>query len=542
MFGPPILWRGELGETQTLILYCIGKRQFTRNETILIGSLFMNQLLKLQIRSQFSNSCRTTTACCLIVCLSSGLMGCKKPTAEPTVEKPTLQLTLVCTDQQFAETIKPAVQSYEIETGNQVAVEVRPITGLDQYDVAIIPAPELGQVADSVATLPAQLRNSGDIVQWPRILRSYANDLCQWGDDLKALPVAGDGMVLVYRQDLFAEARADYRKTQKGDLSSPASYEDLANIAAYFSKQRGKPALPPLPADDAELMSQFYRLAACYDRQARTDLSEDEKGDSNKRDINSIHFDRTTWEPRLESPGFVEAARWFQSTAESRPSDSQANPIKALVDGTAVVALLKLNELSELPLDEKGAIESRFGIAAMPGTRTFYGPDGEKRDFVGKPNYVPYLGDNAWVGVVAQSSSHAEQAWELLSVIASRQPSIARLSDPKADAGPYRDEHIENDRIQIWLRYRFPLDQTKQLVDDMKKFQDMSILNPVMTLRTPNRAALIEATAPIIRSIATGKLEPEAGMKQLTEAWQRAEESIDPETLKNWRRRSAGFR
>lgn len=505
----------------------------------------MNQILLARVRDRFRKLRQSLIPCGVVVLLSLALIGCGKSDVAPTVEKPILELTLVCTNESFAQVIERAVQSWEIETGNQVTVEVRPVNSLGQYDVAVIPAPELGQVVigdENVATLPAGLRNSGNVVQWPRILRSYANDLSQWGDDIKALPLGGDGMVLVYRKDLFAEARDDYRKSEKSDLGPPASYEELANIAAYFTQKRGKPALPPLPADDADMVSQFNRLAACYDRQARTDISEEEKSDSSKRDINSIHFDRVEWQPRLESPGFVEAARWFHATATSRPEGLQTNPVLGLVDGTAVVALLKLDELSQLPLDANGAVDGRFAIASMPGTRYFYDADGVKRDFVGTPNFVPYLGDDAWAGVVADSSEHPEQAWSLLSVLASRQASIARLSDPKADSGPYRDEHVDSDRTQIWLRYRFSKEQTKQLVDCLKRFQDTSILNPALTLRTPNRSSIIEAITPSIRSIANGTLEPEPGMKQLAKAWQQAEETIDPETLKTWRRRSAGFR
>ena len=387
------------------------------------------------------------------------LSGCNSTTVQPQAESPTIELTLVCTDQDFAETIAGSIQSWEVETNSRVTVEVRPIDALGQYDVAVLPAPWLGQVVttgDGVATLPAKIRDRGAATQWFNILRNYANDLCQWGDDIKALPIAGDGVLLVYRKDLFAEARADYRKAGNGDLGPPTSYEELANIGAFFTQQRGKPALTALPKDDAELMSRFHRLAACYDRQARTDIGEEAKNDSSKRDINSIHFEQGTWQPQVESPGFVAAARWFHDTAQSRPGQSQDNPIQALVDGNAVVALVKLSELSQLPVDESGAVESRFAIAPVPGTRFFYDSEGTRRDFIGKPNYVPYLGDSAWVGVVAESSKQQPTAWELLSSIAARQPSIARLSDPNAQTAPYRDVHVDTERWPIWLRYRFP--------------------------------------------------------------------------------------
>ena len=130
------------------------------------------------------------------------------------------------------------------------------------------------------------------------MLPIYREQLSEWGGQAQAIPLAGDGSVIIYRTDRLADAKfvAAFRAALGRKPDAPATWEDFADLAIQFAKFDGKPSLPPMtPAETADL---YFRIAACYDRPAMDNPRSLREG------ILSLQFDVTTAAPRLDAPAF----------------------------------------------------------------------------------------------------------------------------------------------------------------------------------------------------------------------------------------------
>jgi ABC-type glycerol-3-phosphate transport system substrate-binding protein len=407
----------------------------------------------------------------------------------------------------------------------------------DAADVGVLAAHELGAWAErgDLATTPPSLRAADNPFQWLGVLALYRDRIAAWAGQGVALPVAGDGWVVVYRADRYADAptAAVFLKKLGHPLATPASWEDIAEHAEFFRAKDGKPSLPPLPADDRRLADLFFRIAACYDRAA---LSEAEAG---KRggEVLSFHHDVQSGRPRIEFPAFVTAAAWLARLKDCR-AVGPADPAAALADGRAVLAVLSLDELAKLPR-ENGAVPAKFGIAPVPGARVSDPKTG--RPVPGAtPNYVPYFAGGK-LGVVRTRCPHQAAAFDLVAELAGPARGLELVSVTTLGAGPTRGGQLDRERISIWYGYGFDARRTEQLQDAMRWYVAQGVGNPTFGLRGPDEAALTAALAAELKRVAAGEVPPGDGLKAATAAWQKLDAAVPAEQLVRWRRRAAGL-
>ena len=64
-----------------------------------------------------------------------------------------------------------------------------------------------GRIAVSSVRVPATLRLPDNPFQWTGVLPIYREQLIEWGGQAQAIPLAGDGFVVVYRVDRLADAK-----------------------------------------------------------------------------------------------------------------------------------------------------------------------------------------------------------------------------------------------------------------------------------------------------------------------------------------------
>ncbi|MCA1683795.1 MAG: extracellular solute-binding protein, partial [Actinobacteria bacterium] len=354
-------------------------------------------------------------------------------------------------------------------------VEVKPPAEVPQADVLVIRPSELGAPAarGELTPVPPEVRSADHPLQWNRIAVPYRSNLSSWGEEVLALPLAGDGYALVYRADKFADEahrRAYAQRSGGRSLEPPATWEDVADVAAYFADADKRPSLPPLPSDPHRLLAEFQHRAACYDRPARSESNP--AGESGT----SFHVQSGTWRPRLSAPAFVAAAAWFAQTRPYRmPDAGGADPVRAL-DGPAVLAVLSLAEIARLR-DPSGEVPAKFRVAPLPGTRAYFDAGGKRAD-VRQVNAVPFLGFGGQVGAVPKKSPHAAAAWDLLAELAGPAGSAAAVSAPGAGVGPFRTEHVDPAREQVWLGYGFDAERTKDLAAAMRRYLGGNVTNP----------------------------------------------------------------
>lgn len=445
----------------------------------------------------------------------------------------------------MADAIAPMVRAWEARTGAAVTINRNPMNPADQTDIGIIASGELGAWAESghLAAVPTKLRSDAAF-QWSGLLSAYGERLVEWGGQTLAVPLTGDGYVVVYRADRFAEKTAadQFQARHKRPLAVPATWEEFADIAALFAEIDKKPSLPPLPADPDRLFDLLSRVAAPFDRPALNDFQMAARAQD--RDALAFQFAVTTGKPRLQNSGFVLAAEWIDHlrAAKALPAlpdkGGTDDPIAALADGRAVMAVLSLDQLARLPR-ENGAVPARFGLAGVPGTRKVRGVETNPAAEI-PPNFVPYFSGGR-LGVVRTRCQSQEAAFDLLADLASPARGAELIATPGLGAGPTRVVHVDRERLLLWLGYGFDEERSKLLQDLLRHYVEQAVKNPTFGLRGPDRAGLIDASAAPLRALGTGGMSATDCLKQVEGAWQAHDAKVPADRLQTWRKRAAGL-
>ncbi len=477
------------------------------------------------------------------------LAGCGDPGAldtRPPLPLANVSLTLRCPDAAFADAIEPMVRVWAARTGATVHCKREAMTASDDSDIGVIPVGGLGEWADPglLAPLPTgrnDIRANDHPFQWSGLLAPYREQLVEWGGQAQAVPLAGDGFVIVYRADRVTEktTAADFRNLTGRALSVPTTWEDFAVVASFFAVRDKKPSLPPLPADPDRLFDLFCRVAACFDRRALNDLELTKRGGD--VDVLAFHHSVKTGKPRLNSPGFEEAAKWLAGLHQNKclpPPGTPDDPIAALVEDRAVLAVVSLDQLARLPR-ENGVVSAKtYGLAALPGTWSVY--DGGVKITASTPNYIPYFAGGR-LGVVRTRSQHPDAAFNLLTELGGPARSSELVSSPGLGAGPFRAAHLDREQLLLWLGYGFDEERSRILQALMRQFVGQTVKNPTFGLRGPDRIALTPVAAEAVRKIGTGVVKPADGLKQAVDAWEALDAKIPAANLLRWRQRAAGL-
>jgi ABC-type glycerol-3-phosphate transport system substrate-binding protein len=484
-----------------------------------------------------------TAAFCLSACA-----GCEGDTTKPTTAEPKpfagTSLTLRCADPAFAEAITPAARSWAERTGAAVAIRPEAMAAGDDSDIGIIAVPELGAWADrgELAAVPDDIKAANHPFQWTGVLPAYREQLIEWGGRARALPLAGDGFVVVYRADRVGDPKfvEAFRKTHGRAPTAPATWEEFADLAAALADFDKKPSLPPPSGTD--LADLFFRVAACYDRPVLSDLAVSRRGGG--LEALAFQFDLTTGEPRLGAPPFRAAANWLGGLAAGKcfapapPAGTPADPAAALADGRAALAVLSLAQLARLPRENK-EVPARFALSPLPGTRSFYDPDRSQIVPASTPNYVPYFAGGR-LGVVRTRCPRPDAAFDLVAELGGPARSLEILGNPPLGAGPFRTTHLDPDRLLIWLGYGFDSERSKALREALQQYVRQEVKNPVSGLRGPDQGPLGAAVTQTLPRIAAGT-PADTVLGDLLAAWRRIDETTPKDVRLRWRKFAAGL-
>ena len=472
--------------------------------------------------------------------LLAGAVGCSgAPSQSASVTPRPLEgtsLKFSCSDDRLRALLEPMIRVWSHRTGAQVEVAKDRMSATDAFDFGVIPFAELGSLANrgDLAPIPAALREPGHAYQWSSVLSVYRGEAyAGWGTQVFGLPIAADGHLLVYRADRFADpqTKEEFLKRVGRPLSVPATWEEFADVAAYFAEKDKRPSLPCLAADAERLEDLFMRIAACYDRPVRTG-----EGEENPESL-AFQFRLDTGKARLGEKGFGAAGRWLASLKERgcTADGGSADPAEALVADRAVMAVLAMPDLARLKRD--GTTNARYGIAPLPGTAATVNPiTGALAPT--KLNYVPYF-SGGWLGVVRRTGRNPDAAFALLVELGG--PARSQEVVSAGGFGPLRDTHLEADHLLMWLGYGFDDARSKALQEALRSCVGKSVRNPTLGLRTPDRETLSRGLRAELLKVASGTAKPEEGLKRVAEEWDRGSAEAPREKLLEWRRRAAGL-
>ena len=411
-----------------------------------------------------------------------------------------------------------------------------PVTGAPpNADVWVLEASQLPRWASTglLAPFPAGLRDD-PAVAWRGLLPLYRERLLTWDGAAYALPLIGDAPLCFYRKDLFQDAKhqAAFARHYKRKLEAPATWEDFADIAEYFYRQRGPkpaPSLPPLPAAPRGLDRLFYSVAAPFARRALEEGGAEDK--ATVADQFAFHFDLETGRPRIDTPGFVHALGLLRRLQAYRPAGAAAEPWQAFRKGDAVLCLGECGLLAHF--QEKGSpVWDRVGVCPVPGSRAYFDAATGKRVALDeRVNRVPYRGAGALLLAVPRSSGRAEAAFALVAELGGRAVSDQVVLEPRWGGGIVRQAQL--DRAH-WDSFRLEIDESRELKRSLRRTFLPGIRNPVVCLRVPGELTFVTAlTEEVRKSLESAK--PEEPAQTLGAVARRWQELIQPRTTEHLR-------
>jgi len=449
--------------------------------------------------------------------LLTGASCIERPTTiDPAPDQPFqgITLNLAASNPDDRAMLHQLSRGWASRTGAKVQISPDPWNG--SADIGLLSQAEMPRWAEAnqLAEVPLELKRPTNPYRWGDLNPIESIRLTTWGKGTYALPVIGEGMVLVYRTDAF-EGR-----------SAPATWEEMLESA----NKLGPNSLPPLSADPERLSAEFFTAAACYDR-----LAVGRIGNTISDDFFAFQFDPATGAPRLDKPAFRHVAELFRNMQRFRGSATDI--ATAFRSGEAKLGILSLKELGQLGPETT----DQLSVAPLPGSRvTFDAKDRPQPTDQGSINRVPYLGWGGRVGVVSATCSSPEAAWDLLAELGMpERTALDLIASPKLGAGPYRTSHLDHRARPRWFAYGLSATETERLTAALRDNLGPTVQNYRVRLRTPNQHELQAILDAELRSIL--KSEQPANTTRLNDRWKTAIEKLPPEEWKRVLRKSMGL-
>jgi ABC-type glycerol-3-phosphate transport system substrate-binding protein len=446
--------------------------------------------------------------------------GCiERPTTlDPPPDRPHAGtvLTAAASDPADREFLQRLAKSWSTHSGAEIRVLDTPWVG--NADIGLVAPAEISRWAEAgqLSTAPANFTPT-DPYRWDDVLAIYARTLMVWRNRAYALPILGEGMVLVYRADVF-----DGIEGRPGN--PPTTWDDLVGMGGRYFKE---PYLPPVPRSSERLLAEYFAAAACYDRPAigrfAPGVLPDEEFFAFQFDVpklpqpdqQNVEQDVATAEPRLERPPFRHVANLFRQMGAYRVQGPDA--AAAFRSGHAKVGILSLAELGRVGPD----MAEKLGVAPLPGSRFTFDANGEKRptdqDTV---NRVPYLGWGGRAGVVSAKCANTAAAWDF--ILDGGLPDRAALdliATPGIGAGPYRMSQLDVRARSRWFAYGLSAIETERLTSALRDNLGLGVQNPRLRLRTPNQHELAAALDEDLRAMLKDQTPVEQAMAKANNRW-----------------------
>jgi multiple sugar transport system substrate-binding protein len=473
-----------------------------------------------------------------LVLVLSATFGCRETIVVPKKPLDGTTVTVACPTPALETLVTAYSKPWLQKTGARLkTVQYDRLTGSPtsaSADVWILAPTDLGSAAAPGQLLPlgeGALKVDDDY-GWLQLLPLYRNKLLPWDGHLFALPLLGGTPLCYYRLDLFQDpANQKSFKTKYGrPLAPPATWDEYLDIAVFFEGKERPSAhppfasLPPLPSGDELLDFEFESIAAPLARRA---AREDQSPPPGENDLFSFLYDVRTLEPRIATPGFVEALRLLQKLQPYRAAGAVSEPATAFGSGQAVLCLAGTDWIARF--EEDGSrIRGRFGVARPPGSRRVYDYRTGKVQESSEPNFVPFLGTSGWLGVVAKSSASPEASLGLLADLGGPRMSGEILFDPAWPGGVFRRDHFH--LLEAGDPFGLGTARERAWVEALRETLTPRAANPVIALRTPDRRDYIRVLAEEVRNACLEKKDPQQAMDAVAKRWREMGSKKDEKT------------
>jgi len=443
-----------------------------------------------------------------------------------------IELTIACPTEATAALLRRYAGPWALRQGVLLTIQKSdPANAKDEdtskastaADICILPPADLPSwaAAGRLVPIPAAYQAREHALAWSDLLPTFRDQLIHWEGKPYGLPLVGEAPVCCYRADLLTAPahQTALHKMFGRELIGPATWEQFARLAEYFRDHRmegqARPSLPPWPTSDAALDRLFYTVATNFARRA---MPSDEARRPDREDaLFSFHYDLATGQPRIVSPGFVQALKLLQRLGKCRPKELAAAPEEAFRNGRAVLCLTDAPWIKTF--QNTPALHDKVGVCRIPGAERYFDFDKGGSHPAPEGNRVPYLGGSGWLVVVTRSSRHPETAFDLLADLAGPKTSTQIFLSATGHGGPTRTEQLYRAR---WDTFDLNDKQELHLREAMQEtLLHRHLKNPVLCLRTPRQAAHRTALVQGLRKALLEGAEAEQTLREVAEAWRK---------------------
>lgn len=464
--------------------------------------------------------------------------GCSEPPPPPPAPKPFQDLSLRVAVPNV-NSVRDLMQRHRQTWSDRSGARVELVAAGANADIQVFAPVEMGRLVakGQLAALPLALHRGEGSFEYNRLLRYEIERDMDWGGQIYALPLLGEGVVCVYRADLlddpkhFAALDKIFRESLRHPYhhGGPTTWQELALIAEYFKAQSGwdktaagaARSMPPLPASPDELDRDFHLIASSFARRAvnhekAATLSAQDKSNL----LFSYQFEADTGEPLIDSAGFVEALKFMQRLQACRPAGSSPRPLDAFRAGHSVLAIATLADIPNLQ-EAGSSVRDQFAVCRIPGSDLVYDHATRRMaPYTGSDgNFVPYHGHGGWMAGRSAKTSHPEAADDLLLFLSSPPISQEIVCETAWGGGPTRSTHLDN--RAPWHNYGLSTPRTLQLIAALDGYFRPSLLNATYRLRLPDQDQYVQAFARRI-STALEKNQPaDAALKDVAAEWRK---------------------
>jgi multiple sugar transport system substrate-binding protein len=341
------------------------------------------------------------------------------------------EITVQCIDDSVKIPYFEVRDEFEAATGAKVTIVADPIgeafpklledaaNGTNQFDAAMIGMWWLGELvagdyilpfddyyADTSGKFPQY--NFDDELPGMRRLRVY--------DDKKyVVPYDADGQVLYYRRDILTDPThmQGYKDATGKDLAVPQTWEELRDIAKYFSGKDlngdGEPdhGITMHLRVGGQGMFHYFSLSAPF-----------VIGPENP---NLYWFDPENMEPLVESEGHKRAINLLQELyglgPEAQAGWALGEAWQYFLDGKAVFTF-SWGDVAALAVERSSYVKGKVGTVQLPGTMAYVNPKTGQEYQTQTPNIVGNTTGGSWAAVIMKSSDEPELAYYFLALMA----------------------------------------------------------------------------------------------------------------------------
>jgi len=300
------------------------------------------------------------------------------------------------------------------------------IGGTGAYDLVIYYPAYLGEFAEFGYLLPLDDFFSQYDPEMDDIVPAYRDLYCTYNGSTYALPYDGDVLNFYFRKDLFAnnDEKAAFKTKYGRELEVPATWDDLLEVAEFFTRKEGSKLAGKVLDQDFYGFSFMGARGFAYAWWGNIFAS-----------LGGAYFDRNLT-PQINSEAGIEALNILNKLKAFSPPDVMNMGYEELKNAYLQGRLATMVQWSDVWKKSNDATISKIvgnaAVAHMPGVRQ---ADGSV--------YFRAAAPVGRVMSIPTTSKHPDEAywiaWKLSTDI-----SLDTVSTSKTGLDPYRLSHVEN--------------------------------------------------------------------------------------------------